>query len=395
MFYPVFRTVDLNKFSSLFGYNGFEKSHQYAILSVMLLKKDELSACDALLENGFYLELEFEPKIDLSPYGFSEKFYRCVVFLDVKRIPEIKSLADSYEQPPLKILASSVSNYFSRCEFSLLGKSFSPLNPLIMGIINLTPDSFYSKSRTIGVKEALIKAEEMIEAGVDIIDVGGQSTRPGSDEVDVKEELERTVPVIKEMTRIFKVPVSIDTYRVEVAEAAIEAGATIINDVFGLRKPGMLELAAKSNLPVVVMHLKGDSPKTMQDNPHYIDTVSEISAFFNKIISLFKENGGKEENIILDPGIGFGKRYEDNLTILANLQAFKASGLPILLGHSRKSFIGHALGGLGPEDRLFGTVASGAIGVFMGASILRVHDVLEAKHAAKIASEVRKFSVDA
>ncbi|MCX7831717.1 MAG: dihydropteroate synthase [Actinobacteria bacterium] len=395
MFYPVFKSVDISRFSSLFGYDGFEKSHPYSTLSVMLLKKDELSACDALLENGFHLEVELEPKIDLTPYGFNERIFRCAVFLDAERISEIEGLADSYEQSPLKILASSVSNYFSRCEFSLLGKSFSPLNPLIMGIINLTPDSFYSRSRAISAKEALIKAEEMIEAGVDIIDVGGQSTRPGSDEVDLNEELERTIPVIKELTRIFKVPVSIDTYRVEVAEAAIEAGASIINDVFALRKPGMLEFAAKSNLPVVVMHLKGDSPKTMQENPHYVDTVSEISAFFNEIISRFKENGGKEENIILDPGIGFGKRYEDNLTILANLQAFKASGLPILLGHSRKSFIGQALDGLGPEDRLFGTIASGAIGVFMGASILRVHDVIEARHAAKIASEIRKFSVDA
>lgn len=389
MAFPVYKVYS-PKLKKLLGVE-FEPG---GFFGVLLLKKEELFVADVLAENGFRVELEEKPKIDLEPYGFKGKLHRCFVFLDPEKVEELNSLSDSYRLGLIKELALSVSNSLKEGEFTLLGHPFSPQKPLIMGIVNVTPDSFYSSSRAQTVSEALKKAEKMVEAGADIIDVGGMSTRPGSEEIDLEEEKLRVLPVIKEIASNFNVLVSVDTYRCEVAEEAIQAGAKIINDVFGLRKPGMMEFAAKSGVPVVVMHLKGESPKNMQENPYYDDVISEIFAFFNEVISRFLELGGNYNSLILDPGIGFGKRYEDNLTIISNLNIFSSFGLPLLIGHSRKSFIGIALSNKPPEERLYGTISAGAIGVFKGASILRVHDVKEAKEASLVASALRKFALD-
>jgi dihydropteroate synthase len=346
------------------------------------------------LENGFSLDLDSEPAFDLSVYDFQKKIYRCCLYLDSLKLEEAAGFSDVSLPQALRVLSSSIKNSFDEPDFKIFNRSYSPLNPLIMGIINVTPDSFYEQSRAAGVKEALKKAEAMVEAGADILDVGGQSTRPGSEEISLDEELRRTIPVVKELSRSFDIPISIDTYRREVAEQALEAGASIINDVFGLRKEGMLELAAQSRAYVIAMHLKGESPKTMQQNPYYVDVISEIAAFFNEVIERFTAAGGELSRFILDPGIGFGKRYEDNLNIIANLEAFAASGLPLLIGHSRKSFIGIALGDVPPEQRLYGTTAASALAVFNGASILRVHDVKEARDAARLAAELRRMRMD-
>lgn len=275
-------------------------------------------------------------------------------------------------------------------EFELLGKKYGPASPLIMGIVNVTPDSFYPGSRAAAVDEALRLAQKHVEEGADILDVGGLSTRPGAQEITVEEEMARVIPAIREITAAFDVPVSIDTYRSEVAEAALEAGASIVNDVFGFRKPGMMELLARERVPAVLMHMKGDSPRTMQKNPHYDDVVCEVASFFRHQLDRLQQLGGDPAAVILDPGIGFGKRYEDNLDLIKHLSAFRTSGLPLLVGHSRKSFIGIAAGEPEPENRLPGTIAAGAIAVLNGASILRVHDVAEAVQSARIASELVK-----
>lgn len=394
MFYPVFKGIRPSKFSRLFKFSSTGETEGTVTAAVLLLQEEELGVADFLLENGFSLTLDSEPALDLSIYGFQKKIYRCCVYLDSSKLDEAAGFSDGSLPQALRVLSGSIKNAFAEPSFELFGRSYSPLNPLIMGIINVTPDSFYEQSRASGVKEALKKAEAMVEAGANILDVGGQSTRPGSEEVPLEEELGRTIPVIKELTSNFDVPVSIDTYRREVAEQALEAGASIINDVFGLRKQGMLELAAESGAYVVVMHLKGESPKTMQQNPYYVDVISEIAAFFNEVAARFKEAGGRLSRLILDPGIGFGKRYKDNLNIIANLEAFTASGLPLLIGHSRKSFIGIALGDEPPQERLSGTTAVSAVAVFNGASILRVHDVREARDAARLAAELRRMRVD-
>jgi len=394
MFYPVFKTIRPSLFNRLFGFSPAAKVEGTVTASVLLLEKEELGVADFLMENGFSIALDVEPTLDLSIYGFEKKLYRCCVYLDGPKLEEAIAFSSGFLPKPLKVLSSSLKNAFAMPTFKFFDRSYSPLNPLIMGIINVTPDSFYGQSRAAGVREALEKAAAMVEAGVDILDVGGQSTRPGSEEVPLEEELARTIPVIKELARNLDVPISIDTYRREVAEQALDSGASIINDVYGLRKEGMLEFAARSGAYVVAMHLKGESPKTMQQNPYYVDVISEIAAFFNEVIERFTAAGGELSRLILDPGIGFGKRYEDNLNIIANLEAFAASGLPLLIGHSRKSFIGIALGDVPPEERLYGTIAVSALAVFNGASILRVHDVKEARDAAKIAAELRRMRVD-
>lgn len=393
MFYPVFKCADSKKLGFLFGFEPGESLEPH--VAIMLLEEGELPAVDILLENGFQVKRDLKPAVDLSAYGFSKKLFRALVFFSKDRIGEFEGFFESYRLKPFEVLLSSVQNCFSKREFELFGRKYSPLNPLVMGIINVTDDSFYEKSRYLSLKDAVEKAEEMVALGASIIDVGGQSSRPGSDEIPLEEELERVVPVVREISKRLEVPVSVDTYRREVAEAALDAGARMINDIFGLRKPGMMELAISSDVPVVVMHLKGDSPKNMQENPHYLDVVSEISAFFNEITAQFEEKGGNLDRLVLDPGIGFGKRYEDNLAIIANLNAFTSSGLPLLIGHSRKSFIGIALDGLPPEERLFGSLAAGCASVLHGASILRVHDVKETIQTLKVISEIRRFSIHA
>jgi dihydropteroate synthase len=227
----------------------------------------------------------------------------------------------------------------------------------------------------------------MAEEGADIIDVGGESTRPGSDPATIEEELSRVIPVIEALSKELDIPVSIDTYKSEVAKKALEAGAEMINDISALRfDPKMKEVAAEYKVPIVLMHIKG-TPKNMQENPYYEDVIKEITEYLKESIQMAKNGGVQEENIIIDPGIGFGKRLEDNLNILKNLIKFSILNCPILVGPSRKSFIGKILD-LSVEERLEGSLAALAVSIMNGANIVRVHDVKESKRVAGLVDTI-------
>lgn len=246
----------------------------------------------------------------------------------------------------------------------------------IMGILNVTPDSFYDGGRYLSVEDAVRHAEELVQEGADIIDIGGESTRPGSEPVSLEDELRRVIPVIKKLVSRIKIPISIDTQKAQVARQALEIGAHIINDISALRAdPEMVNVAKKYDVPVVLVHMKG-TPKDMQENPCYDDVISEIKEFFRERI---QRSGIRKENIILDPGIGFGKRLEDNLEIIKRLGEFKELGFPILIGPSRKSFIGGK-----SSERIWGTAGAVAVGVLNGADIIRVHDVSEMKQVTDL-----------
>ncbi len=247
----------------------------------------------------------------------------------------------------------------------------------IMGVLNVTPDSFYDGGEYNRVDEAVEKGISMAEEGADIIDIGGESTRPGSKRISVEEELDRILPVIEELDRRLDVLISVDTYKPEVAEKSVEAGADIINDVFGLRKEGMAEKIGELDVPIIIMHMQG-TPENMQNSPEYENVIDDIVSYFYERIKFAKKHEINEENIILDPGIGFGKSLDHNLEIIRRLDEFCSLGYPILLGASRKSFLGKILN-KEAEDRLYGSLAVSSLAVQKGASILRVHDVVENK----------------
>ncbi|WP_353684909.1 dihydropteroate synthase [Thermodesulfovibrio sp. 3907-1M] len=258
---------------------------------------------------------------------------------------------------------------FHNFELNFLQKTY------IMGILNVTPDSFYDGGRFFNYQKAIEHALRMIDEGADIIDVGGESTRPGAQPVSTDEELKRVIPVIEALSNRISVPISIDTYKASVAEEAIKAGATIVNDVSGLRfDPQMAEVVSKYKVPVVIMHIKG-TPQDMQKNPHYEALIPEIIEYLRTSIVIAKQAGVNEDMIIIDPGIGFGKLPEHNLQIIKNLREFSQLGKPILIGVSRKSFIGKVLNDALPESRLEGTAAAVAASILNGANIVRVHDV--------------------
>ncbi len=256
-----------------------------------------------------------------------------------------------------------------------------------MGILNITPDSFSDGGLYLYRKKAIDHGLKMVAEGADIIDVGGESTRPGSGPTPVEIELKRILPVISGIKNQTDALISVDTMKSEVAKAAIEEGADIINDISALRHdPGMLGLAIETNTPVILMHMKG-TPKTMQINPYYDDVLAELHTFFEERIAQAIDNGLNREKIIIDPGIGFGKRLQDNLTLIRNLHSFRTLDQPILIGISRKSFIGKILG-LASKDRLEGSIAAAVISVLQGAHILRVHDVAAVKRAVQIAEAI-------
>jgi len=258
----------------------------------------------------------------------------------------------------------------------------------LMGILNVSPDSFYDGGKYVKPKNAVDRAWEIFEEGGDILDIGGESSRPGSEPVSVKEELRRVMPVLRALSHDFPLPISIDTYKPEVAERAIELGVSIINDIYGMRNQRMREIAANYGVEVIVMHMKGE-PKTMQKNPIYENVVNEINQFFQERIKELREAGVKKHKIILDPGIGFGKKLEHNLQIIANLKKFRIHGCRLMLGPSRKSFVGSILNKQNPEDRLYGTLGSVAVAVEEGVDILRVHDIRETKEMIEVMEAIR------
>ena len=251
---------------------------------------------------------------------------------------------------------------------------------VVMGIINATPDSFYEGSRRQALDDAVDGAAEMIEGGAGILDVGGESTRPGAAYVGLDEELERVVPVVEALRRRWDIPVSVDTRKARVAKAAVLAGADMVNDISALvDDPDMASYCATASLPLILMHKKG-IPSTMQDKPYYDDCLLEVRAFLLEAAGRAMAAGIRRELIILDPGIGFGKRFEDNITLLSRLDELAACGYPVLVGLSRKAFIG-VITGRPADGRLAGSLGAACAARIKGACIFRVHDVAETRDA--------------
>ncbi len=261
----------------------------------------------------------------------------------------------------------------------------------LMGVINVTPDSFSDGGLFFDRKKALDHGLELEAEGADMIDIGGESTRPGAIPISAEEEIRRVIPVIKALSAHVKVPISIDTYKAKVARMAIEAGASIINDISALRfDPDMVHIAREHKTPVVLMHMLG-SPRDMQTNPVYRDVVRDVYNFLKERIEYAEKNGIRRDDIIIDPGIGFGKRLNHNLSLVKHLEVFKELRRPILIGPSRKSFIGEILR-CPVNERIGGTAAVVAVAIMKGANIIRVHDVKAMKDIARMADAVKEVS---
>ncbi|MCG9638857.1 dihydropteroate synthase [Vibrio sp. Isolate34] len=254
--------------------------------------------------------------------------------------------------------------------------------PHVMGILNVTPDSFSDGGKFNSLDNALQQAERMVQAGVSIIDIGGESTRPGAPDVSLEEELARVIPAIKAIRAKFDVWISIDTSKAEVMRQAVEAGADLINDVRALQEPGALQVAADANVPICLMHMKGQ-PRTMQTNPSYDDVLQDVEAFLQERVEACEAVGISKEQLILDPGFGFGKTIEHNYHLLAHLEKFHTLGLPVLAGMSRKSMIFKLLD-KAPADCMVASVTCATIAAMKGAQIIRVHDVEDTLEAMKI-----------
>lgn len=255
--------------------------------------------------------------------------------------------------------------------------------PRVMGIVNVTPDSFSDGGAHGSVEAAVAHGLLLVEQGADVLDIGGESTRPGADPVPLEEELRRVVPVIEQLAARTAVPISIDTFKPEVMRAAVAAGAGIINDIQGLRAPGALEAAAQLRVPVVLMHMLGE-PRSMQDNPVYDDVVAEVHRFLAERIFAAEMAGIEKKRLILDPGFGFGKTTAHNLQLLAGLERLGEFGLPVLAGLSRKRTIGELTGRDVPAERAAGSVAAHLVAAQRGALLLRVHDVAPTVDALKV-----------
>ncbi len=309
---------------------------------------------------------------------------------------QLKKLSEKLLKQPFKL-----KNLGTDLSFILNSGVFEPMKigglslipdsmPYIMSVLNVTPDSFYSASR-VNEAELEEKVMAMIEAKVDIIDIGGESTRPYASVVSEEEELKRVLPAIEAIRKISSIPISIDTYKANVAKKAIEAGADCINDISALRMdPHMLEVAREYNKPVILMHMKGE-PKNMQQNPSYENVVDEVYDFFKERMEFCVENGIDEKNIILDVGIGFGKRYKDNLALSRNFKYFTSFKKPVVYAASRKTFVGLALKNakdpLPPEKRLYGSLAAHFM-LANSAAILRVHDFEQILDMIKVKKEI-------
>lgn len=268
------------------------------------------------------------------------------------------------------------------------GKPLDLSETRIMGILNLTPDSFSDGGRFVEPQRAVEQALQMQADGAAIIDIGGESTRPGADEVSVEEELARVIPVIEALVPELLVPISIDTSKPEVMRVAAAAGAGMINDVYALRRPGAREAAAQSGLPICLMHMQGE-PRSMQRQPEYQDVLAEVAAFLRQQVLRCEQAGIARERLLIDPGFGFGKTLAHNLHLLQQLTELHAEGLPLLVGMSRKSMIGQVLD-RPVEDRLYGSVALASLAAWQGTQLIRVHDVRASADAVRMINAVRR-----
>lgn len=260
--------------------------------------------------------------------------------------------------------------------------------PYIMGIVNVTPDSFSDGGRFFHFDDAVAHAERLIEEGADILDIGGESSRPFSEPVSVEEELRRTVPVIKALRERSNIPISVDTTKVEVARACLDAGADMINDISAFRMDSrMADVVREYGVPCVLMHMKG-VPKDMQVNPFYEDVEAEVRHFLAERINFAKEVGISSENIIIDPGIGFGKRFQDNLVLLNRIDSLRELGCPVLVGPSRKAFLAALTGITKPDARDMATIGAVAVAVLRGADMVRVHSVQDIRIVLKVMNAI-------
>jgi len=296
-------------------------------------------------------------------------------------LPEIKQ--------DLKKIIAQLENPHSKV-LNCNGTKLKLNEPKVMGIINVTPDSFSDGNQYLDADKAIERALEIIAQGADIIDIGGESTRPGAEKVSAETEIERVIPIIKELRKQTDLPISIDTTKAEVAEKALQAGASILNDISALQFDAEMIKVLQNypEVPVILMHMQG-TPETMQDDPHYEDVIEEILLFFEERINFCEDNGISRKRIIIDPGIGFGKRQKDNLVILKKLSEFKCLGLPIMLGASRKSFIGKIYDSE-VSERLSGSLISTVFAFQSDVEIIRVHDVQEHKRFLNVMKEIRK-----
>jgi dihydropteroate synthase len=271
-----------------------------------------------------------------------------------------------------------------RCGAKLLSLN----TPVIMGVLNVTPDSFSDGGQYTHIDQALQHARSMVEQGAAIIDIGGESTRPGAAEVSSEDEIQRVVPVIEAITQQLDTVVSVDTSKPRVMQAAVAAGAGLINDVRALREPGALEMAASLNVPVCLMHMQGQ-PRTMQQSPQYDDVLADVLAFLQQRVEACLEMGIAREQLLIDPGFGFGKSLQHNLSLLKHLPAFLELQLPLLVGMSRKSMLGMILD-KEVDERLYGSLALAALSSWLGADIIRVHDVEASMDVIRVVDAVRK-----
>ncbi|MET0027890.1 MAG: dihydropteroate synthase [Candidatus Thiodiazotropha sp.] len=268
------------------------------------------------------------------------------------------------------------------------GHSLDLRQPQVMGILNVTPDSFSDGGNFFDPDQALRQALRMVSQGAAIIDIGGESTRPGAETVSVEEELRRVVPLVEALAKDLPVPISVDTSKPEVMREAVAAGAGMINDVMALQQPGALDTVAQLQVPVCLMHMQGQ-PRTMQSAPHYDQVVGDVMEFLNDRLEACVSAGIPRERILLDPGFGFGKTLQHNLELLHSLERFLSLGLPLLVGISRKSMIGALLDERPVDGRLYGSLAAAVIAAMKGASVIRVHDVAETVDALKVVAAVR------
>lgn len=269
--------------------------------------------------------------------------------------------------------------------------SFLLDEPVVMGVLNVTPDSFSDGGRFNDTGAALARAEQMVAEGAAIIDVGGESTRPGAAPVDIREEISRVLPVIRELRARLDTVISIDTRRPEVARAALEEGADIVNDVSALEDPGMAAVVSEFAAGLVLMHMRG-TPATMQKDPYYEDVAGEVASELSEKLARAASAGIEAERIVLDPGIGFAKSFAHNIELIARLDVLTELGRPVLLGVSRKAFLGALIGGAPPEERVSATAAASVLGLIRGARIFRVHDVRPVREALQVANAIRLAS---
>lgn len=348
-----------------------------------ILKQEMLSiGGDAAVARGVVNGIE--KCSDVILLGNADKIKKLIKKLDHQEIfglPKIKQDLQKMLNSKLKSDSKMISLKHGEMDLNKLN---------IMGILNVTPDSFSDGSEFYDTGKAVEHAIQMEKEGADIIDIGGESTRPGAEKVIVQRELDRVIPVIEKIRRNSDIPISIDTYKSAVAKEALTAGADIINDISALRFDEKMIDVLKENpeVPVILMHMLG-TPETMQKYPHYDDVIEEILAFFKERIEFCKEHEISESRIMIDPGIGFGKRQEDNLKILQKLAEFSCFGVPVLLGASRKSFIGKIYDSL-PKERLVGSLATTAMALEYGINFIRVHDVKEHKRFAQVWQKIRR-----